>query len=89
MSLGVSAGLQDRGKAAVSQKGTYFLLVSAWLALALEFDYHPGTSLLNPVLGYGRQTASAPALQLEPDRDVKEWWKGKKKRKREGEGREA
>lgn len=41
----MSAGLQDQGKAAVSQKGTYFLLVSAWLVLALESDYHSGMSL--------------------------------------------
>lgn len=65
-------------------------MVSAWLALALEFDYHPGMSLLNPVLGYGRQTASAPALQLEPDRDIKEWWKGKKKKEKvKGEKHES
>lgn len=59
-------------------------MVSAWLALALESDYHPGTSLWNPVLGYGRQTASAPALQLEPDGDVKQQWRGKKKEKVRG-----
>lgn len=77
--LGVSAGLQDQGKAGMSQKGTYFLLVSAWLVVALESDYRPGMSLWNPVLGYGRQTASAPALQLEPDGDVKQQCRGKKK----------
>lgn len=57
-------------------------MVCAWLALALESDYHPGMPLLNPVLGYGRQTASAPALQLEPDGDVKQQWRGKKEKVR-------
>lgn len=83
---GVSAGLQDQGKAGISQKGTYFLLVCVWLALALESDYHPGMSLLNPVLGYGRQTASAPALQLEPDGDVKQQWRDKEKKKEKVRG---
>lgn len=66
-------------------KGTYLLLVSAWPALALEFYYLPGTSLLNPALGYGRQTASAPALQPESDGDVTQWGKKEKKKKKERE----
>lgn len=49
-------------------EGRYLLLAFAWLAL--EFYCLPGMSLPNPVLGYGRQTASAPALQLEPGIDV-------------------
>lgn len=49
-------------------EGRYLLLAFAWLAL--EFYCLPGMSLPNPVLGYGRQTASAPALQPEPGIDV-------------------
>lgn len=70
-SLGVSAGLQDQGEGCSLTKGTYLLLFSAWLALALEFHYLPGMSLLNPALGYGRQPASAPVLQPKPDGDVR------------------
>lgn len=66
-------------------KGTYLLLVSAWPAPALEFYYLPGMSLLTPALGYGRQTASAPALQPESDGDVTQWGKKEKKKKKKKE----
>lgn len=61
-------------------------MASAWPALALEFHYLPGMSLLNPALGYGRQTASAPDLQPEPDGDVTQ---GGKRRRRGAGGEEV
>lgn len=81
MSLGVSAGLQGRGECCSLTKGTYFLLVSPWPALALELHSLPGTSLPNPDLGYGRQTASAPALLPEPDGDITQRGEGEKREK--------
>lgn len=71
--------LQDEGEGCSLTKGTYFLLASAWPALALELHCLSGMFLLNPALGYGQQTASVPALQPESDGDGTQGKKGKKK----------